>query len=42
VHQPVLLATPVLACLVGFVNSFRMMKLPDHRPSAAVEGLLGG
>lgn len=33
---------PVLACLVGFANSFRMMRLPDFAPSAAAEGVLGG
>jgi hypothetical protein len=29
---------PILACLLGFVNSFRMMRLPDLKPSADVEG----
>ena len=33
---------PVLACLLGFLNSFRMMRLPDFTPSAAAEGLVGG
>ena len=33
---------PVLACLLGFLNSFRMMRLPDFKPSAAAEGVLGG
>jgi Na+/melibiose symporter-like transporter len=33
---------PVLACLLGFLNSFRMMRLPDFTPSAAAEGVLGG
>jgi MFS family permease len=33
---------PVLACLLGFANSFRMMRLPDFAPSAAAEGVLGG
>jgi MFS family permease len=33
---------PVLACLLGFLNSFRMMRLPDFTPSAAAEGMLGG
>jgi hypothetical protein len=32
----------VLACLLGFLNSFRMVRLPDLKPSAANEGLLGG
>ena len=33
---------PVLACLLGFINSFRMMRLPDIKPSAAIEGLISG
>jgi hypothetical protein len=33
---------PVLACLLGFLNSFRMMRLPDFTPPAAAEGVLGG
>ena len=33
---------PVLACLLGFLNSFRMVRLPDFKPSTAAEGLLGG
>jgi EmrB/QacA subfamily drug resistance transporter len=33
---------PVLACLLGFANSFRMMRLPDFAPSEAAEGMLGG
>jgi EmrB/QacA subfamily drug resistance transporter len=33
---------PVLACLLGFANSFRMMRLPDFTPSEAAEGVLGG
>ncbi len=33
---------PVIACLLGFLNSFRMIRLPDYKPSAAAEGLLGG
>jgi Na+/melibiose symporter-like transporter len=33
---------PVLACLLGFLNSFRMMRLPDFKPSEAAEGTLGG
>ncbi|MAT04219.1 MAG: MFS transporter [Acidimicrobiaceae bacterium] len=33
---------PVLACLLGFANSFRMMRLPDFEPSDAAEGVLGG
>jgi MFS family permease len=38
----VALLIPVLAGLLGLVNSFRMMKLPDPKPSAAVEGLALG
>ena len=34
----VAMLVPILACLLGFVNSFRMMRLPDVKPSAAVEG----
>ncbi len=33
---------PILACLLGFFNAFRMMRLPDIKPSAAVEGLISG
>jgi EmrB/QacA subfamily drug resistance transporter len=33
---------PVFACLLGFLNSFRMMRLPDFKPSEAAEGLIGG
>jgi EmrB/QacA subfamily drug resistance transporter len=36
------LLIPVLAGLIGLVNSFRMMRLPDPEPSAAVEGLALG
>ena len=38
----VALLVPLIAGLVGFFNSFRMMKLPDVTPSAGVEGILGG
>jgi EmrB/QacA subfamily drug resistance transporter len=38
----VAMLVPVLACLLGFLNSFRMMRLPDLKPSSAVDGLLGG
>jgi len=37
----VAMLVPVLACLFGFLNSFRMMRLPDFKPSEAAEGLLG-
>jgi MFS family permease len=33
----VALLVPVLAGVIGIVNSFRMMKLPDVKPSAAAE-----
>jgi EmrB/QacA subfamily drug resistance transporter len=37
------LVVPLLAGLVGFVNGFRMMRLPDVTPSAGIEGAtLGG
>jgi hypothetical protein len=35
----VALLVPITAALVGFVNSFRMMRQPDPEPSAATEGL---
>jgi Na+/melibiose symporter-like transporter len=38
----VAMLVPVLACLLGLANSFRMMRLPDFTPSAAAEGVLGG
>ena len=34
----VAMLVPIFACLLGFVNSFRMIRLPDVKPSAAVEG----
>ena len=30
---------PVLACLLGFINAFRMVRLPDIEPSSSLEGL---
>ena len=33
----VALLVPILAGLLGFFNSFRMMRLPDVEPSASVE-----
>ena len=33
----VALLVPILAALLGFFNSFRMMRLPDVKPSASVE-----
>ena len=36
------LLVPFLASLLGFLNSFRMVKLPDPEPSSAAEGLVMG
>jgi len=36
------LLVPVLAGLLGFLNSFRMMRLPDPAPSGSAEGLAFG
>jgi hypothetical protein len=36
------LLIPLLAALVGLVNGFRMARLPDPAPSAAVEGAVVG
>jgi len=36
------LAVPLLAALLGLANSFRMMRLPDPKPSEAVEGMVLG
>ena len=38
----VALIVPILAGLLGLFNSFRMMRLPDPKPSAAAEGLAFG
>jgi EmrB/QacA subfamily drug resistance transporter len=38
----VALLVPLLAGLLGFLNSFRMVKLPDPEPSSAAEMVLGG
>jgi hypothetical protein len=38
----VALAVPILAGLIGFANSFRMMRLQDPTPSGAEEMVLGG
>lgn len=38
----VALMVPLVAALIGLINSFRMVKLPDLEPSSAVEGVLGG
>jgi len=36
------LLVPFLASLLGFLNSFRMVKMPDPEPSNAAESLLAG
>jgi MFS family permease len=38
----VALLVPILAGLVGLFNSFRMMRLPDPKPSGSVEGMALG
>ena len=38
--DPLLVA--VTAAVLGLVNSFRMMRLPDPRPSSAAEGMALG
>ena len=38
----VALLIPLLAALAGLFTSFRMMRLPDPRPSSAVEGMALG
>ena len=38
----VALLIPILAALIGLVNAFGMMRLPDPRPSAALEGMALG
>jgi EmrB/QacA subfamily drug resistance transporter len=38
----VALLIPLLAALLGLFNSFRMMRLPDPRPSSATEGMVLG
>ncbi|HET8758780.1 MAG TPA: MFS transporter [Solirubrobacteraceae bacterium] len=38
----VALLVPLLAGLIGLLNSFRMLRLPDPEPSAAAEAALGG
>jgi hypothetical protein len=35
----VALAIPLIAALLGFLNSFRMLRAPDPTPSSAVEGM---
>jgi hypothetical protein len=38
----VALLVPILAGLIGLLNGFRMMRLPDVKPSADVEGMTLG
>jgi len=38
----VALLVPILAALLGLFNSFRMMRMPELTPSAAVEGVAWG
>jgi predicted MFS family arabinose efflux permease len=38
----VALLVPLIAGLLGLLNSFRMLRLPEPKPSSAVEGLIGG
>lgn len=41
VSLQIALLVSVLASLIGLINSFRMMRLPEITPSTAVEGTLG-
>jgi MFS family permease len=36
------LLVPILAAIIGLINSFRMLRLPEPTPSAAVEGVAWG
>ncbi len=38
----VALLVPIIASLIGFLNSFRMVRLPDPKPSEGAEEVLGG
>ena len=38
----VALLVPLMAGLLGLLNSFRMVKLPDLEPSSAAEGMVLG
>jgi len=38
----VALLVPILAALLGFLNSFRMVRAPDPVSSGAAEGIIGG
>ena len=36
------LLIPILAGLIGLFNSFRMMRLPDPKPSGSADGMILG
>ena len=36
------LLIPIIASLIGLINSFRMLRLPDPKPSESAEMVLGG
>jgi hypothetical protein len=38
----VALLVPILAGLLGLLNSFRMLRIPEPKPSAAAEGMAFG
>ncbi len=38
----VALLVPLIAALLGLINSFRMVRMPDLKPVSSVEGLIGG
>jgi hypothetical protein len=38
----VALLVPLVAAIIGLLLSFRMVRLPDIKPSASLEGVLGG
>jgi hypothetical protein len=38
----VALMIPLLAALIGLLNSFRMSRLPDPEPSGSAEGMVLG
>jgi hypothetical protein len=42
VSLQVALLIPVIAALLGFLNSFRMLRLPDPKPSSAGQNLVAG
>jgi hypothetical protein len=42
IYLQVALVVPILAALVGWLNSVRMLRLPDPESSGSVEGLALG